>query len=69
VLSAGDLIPLVVSGFPILLRNEYSRVRSIYFEVNSRLARIDSKALSLLSLQSILIPPSVEILGSDFFAS
>jgi hypothetical protein len=49
-------------------RNDYSRVRSISIEVKSRFARIDRKAFSLSSLQSIVIPPSVEILGSECFA-
>jgi hypothetical protein len=39
----------------------------ISFEVISRLARIDPKAFSLSSLQSIVSPPSVEILGSECF--
>jgi hypothetical protein len=40
---------------------------SISFESNSRLIRIESNAFSFSSLQSIVIPSSVEILGSSLF--
>jgi hypothetical protein len=39
----------------------------IVFESNSRLARIELQGVSFSSLQSILIPRNVEILGSRFF--
>jgi hypothetical protein len=40
---------------------------SIFFESNSRLFRIESDAFANSSLQSIVIPSSVEILGSSCF--
>jgi hypothetical protein len=40
-------------------------LQSIVFESNSRLTRIESKIFSKSSLQSILIPRNVEILGSN----
>jgi hypothetical protein len=45
-----------------------SSFSSISFESNSRLLRIESDAFSRSSLQSIVIPSSVEILGSSCFS-
>jgi hypothetical protein len=41
---------------------------SITFESNSHLTRIESEVFSFSSLQSILIPRNVEILGSERFS-
>jgi hypothetical protein len=49
----------------IAFLKEYQGLVLIVFESNSRLTRIESKAFS--SLQSILIPSSEEILGSECF--
>jgi hypothetical protein len=46
----------------------YCGVRSISFEVNSRLRRLEWHAFSSSSLQSIVIPGSVEILGCLCFS-
>jgi hypothetical protein len=46
---------------------EYGVLKSIVFESNSRLARIESETFSNSSLRSISIPKNVEILGSACF--
>jgi hypothetical protein len=50
------------------LVNQRDPLKLIVFESNSCLTRIESKVFSSSSLQSILIPRSVEILGSDCFS-
>jgi hypothetical protein len=47
------------------IMKKYAPLRSIVFESNSHLTRIESFAFSSSSLQSILIPHNVEILESN----
>jgi hypothetical protein len=51
------------------IRKGHELLQSIVFESNSHLIRIESEAFSPSSLQSILIPRNVEILGSKCFSS
>jgi hypothetical protein len=56
-----------IFGSKCFLRCE--SLSSITFESNSRLTWIESKAFFESSLQSILIPNNVEIIGSYYFSS
>jgi hypothetical protein len=51
------------------IATKHLALKSIVFESNSHLTRIESKAFSKSSLQSILIPRNIEILGSKCFSS
>jgi hypothetical protein len=48
---------------------ERHALKSILFELNSRLTRIESDTLYLSSLESILIPRNIEILESNCFSN
>jgi hypothetical protein len=49
------------------IEKKHGVLGSIVFESNSRLRRIESEVFSCSSLQSLLIPSNVEILGSKCF--
>jgi hypothetical protein len=50
------------------IRKEYGSLKSIVFESNSLLTGIESEGFYKSSLQTILIPSNVEILGSKCFS-
>jgi hypothetical protein len=60
-------IPKTISIMPPKLFNHLRCLHSILFESFSRLTRFGSSAFSRSSLQSIVIPRSVEVLCSKCF--
>jgi hypothetical protein len=70
ILSVGSDSEIVSAWIPnsiVIVKGRWN-IRLIIFESNSHLTRIESKAFSESSLESILIPKNVEILGSECFS-